>query len=302
MTFNITAAWRRWRSPGVAMRFVRRVHMYLGLVLFPWVLFFGVTGLSFNHPRLRGVTERVAPARQEAWSAADIATRIVGELGKTGDSFTLDPGVVPRFSGTPTLTASAADGGEHVVVVRLDDGLVVVDTRPPKQKRTRPSFAGTKLPLADRSMTALESNMTGLLPSLGLEGTGPLRAHPKSRPEVRFGVRDRDGVLWNAAYDLSSGAVDAQRADAPGARTMEVLADLHTTHRYPVHGGARTYWILFADVTACTLVFWALSGIAMWLQMKGRRAAGVVALSSGLLVAALVMTSTARDNGWLIDR
>src|SRR5687767_11798639 len=42
------------------MQWVRKAHMYLGLVLFPWVLFFGVTGILFNHP---GIGEAIEVRR-----------------------------------------------------------------------------------------------------------------------------------------------------------------------------------------------------------------------------------------------
>ena len=32
------------------MKWVRRTHMYTGLVLLPWVLMFGASGVLFNHP------------------------------------------------------------------------------------------------------------------------------------------------------------------------------------------------------------------------------------------------------------
>src|SRR5262245_19068501 len=40
---------RRWSA---ALRWLRRIHLYSGLLLFPWILFFGVSGLLFNHPNV----------------------------------------------------------------------------------------------------------------------------------------------------------------------------------------------------------------------------------------------------------
>ncbi|HVJ88034.1 MAG TPA: hypothetical protein VM452_20385, partial [Caulifigura sp.] len=46
-TFDQRAGVRHWNR---MMRVVRRVHLYSGLFLFPWVMLYGVTALLFNHP------------------------------------------------------------------------------------------------------------------------------------------------------------------------------------------------------------------------------------------------------------
>jgi hypothetical protein len=70
---------------------------------------------------------------------------------------------------------------------------------------------------------------------------------------------------------------------------------MHRTHHFPARLGPTTFWVLFADLTAVALVIWALTGIVMWIQIKKSRAAGVVAVSVGLLIATVVMLWTDAD-------
>src|SRR5262245_21617562 len=39
---------RPWHRP--AMHWVRRLHLFSGLIMLPWVLLYGVTAFLFNHP------------------------------------------------------------------------------------------------------------------------------------------------------------------------------------------------------------------------------------------------------------
>ena len=48
-----------------ALRWVRRTHLYLGLLMWPFVLLFAITGLSFNHPTVgRGLSVKRASASE----------------------------------------------------------------------------------------------------------------------------------------------------------------------------------------------------------------------------------------------
>ena len=103
------------------LKIVRRVHMYAGLLLLPWLLFFGISGLSFNHPNVgedvRG--QRLGPAELEQmtgltpWPAAKVAQAVVAQLnqaapGAPGPRTTAPPrrpgshGSLPREPGSST--------------------------------------------------------------------------------------------------------------------------------------------------------------------------------------------------------
>ncbi|AUX23107.1 hypothetical protein SOCEGT47_036260 [Sorangium cellulosum] len=286
------------------MKVVRRLHMYLGLLLFPWILLFGISGMLFNHPEIGRDIDRRELSGEELsaltgfrpWEPGDLARQVVGQLNAGSPApYVLDEGS-PAFSGWPIFAAPGGDGGRHVLILNLDDGSATLSRHAPDPEAPPAPFAGAAIDLPEHRMAAVQEQVKELLPRLGVEAGGPLRAHPKVSPELRFRVRDADARSWNVTYDLGTGRLDGRLDDAEGQpRFVEVLEKLHTTHHYPVHGGMTWLWALFADITGVTLVLWALSGLAMWWQMKPTRVIGAAGIAVALAVAAVVMSGTASD-------
>ncbi|MRG97500.1 PepSY domain-containing protein [Polyangium spumosum] len=292
------------RRYGAVMKFVRRLHMYLGLLVFPWVLLFGASGALFNHPEIgRDIEQRDLSPEElstltgwKPWNPEQIAQRVVAQInaGSSG-MYTLDPSAPSSFSGWPLLATPSRAGGRHVLIVSLDGGGATFSTHAPEPKSDPPPFVGATIELPEYRMAAVQDQLTELLPKLGIDAEGPLRAHPKVHPELRFRMRDENGRTWNVVYDLGTGQVDGRPAGAGKLRFVELLERLHTTHHFPIHGDMAWFFALFADITGITLVVWALSGLAMWWQMKPTRVVGALAIAIALAAAALVMRGTASE-------
>lgn len=293
------------RSPKkyqLVMKYVRRVHMYLGLVLFPWLLVFGVSGMLFNHPNLgEDVKVREISRDQlrsltglEPLEAGAIAQEVVTRLNAQGGGYQLDASAESRFSGFTVLMAPG-EGVNHILIVDLDDGdaeLATRGTASPQPRETAP-FEGASIPLPEHSMAAVEAKVAQLLPKLDIQAKTPLRANPRSAPEVRFRMTDAKQQAWNVTYNLGSGRLDGRLAeDSPKLGFNELLTRLHTTHHYPLDFGATWLWALFADITGVTLVIWALTGLFMWWQMKPTRVIGVVSISLALGLGVAVIGGT----------
>lgn len=289
---------------GAAMKIVRRLHMYLGLLLFPWILLFGISGVLFNHPEIgRDIDDRRISGEQlsaltdfRPWEPDALARKVVEQLNAGSPSpYVLDEGS-PAFSGWPIFIAPGGDGGRHVLILNLESGNATLARHAPHPKAPEAPFAGAAIDLPEYRMAAVQEQVKELLPRLGVDAAGALRAHPKTSPELRFRMRDADARSWNVTYNLGTGRLDGRLDDAAARpRFVEVLEKLHTTHHYPVHGGMTWLWALFADITGITLVLWALSGLAMWWQMKPTRVVGAVGIAVALAVAAVVMSGTASD-------
>ncbi|XZE36985.1 hypothetical protein SH501x_002575 [Pirellulaceae bacterium SH501] len=94
--------------------------------------------------------------------------------------------------------------------------------------------------------------------------------------------------VWECKHDALSGAVTTKRlvADAVSPFSWrQFWLRLHTAHGYHPDGGARWFWAIVVDVMSAVMVFWGLSGLAMWWQMKSTRRWGGLAIATGLLVA-----------------
>ena len=146
---------------------------------------------------------------------------------------------------------------------------------------------GVKLadPLADRVAASIP---------VVLERTGmPVgEVTVTSVPDVAFRMADGDKV-WAVTYSPMSGAVAGRSADAPTDAGNELsfrrfLLRLHTAHGYPGEVNARWAWAVIVDGMAFIMMFWAVSGLLMWWQIKATRGLGAVVLVvSGLAATAV---------------
>jgi hypothetical protein len=281
-----------------AMVWVRKTHMYLGLVLFPWVIFFGVSGILFNHP---GIGEQVrarplSPAvlRDEAallpFDAAQAARDVVTRLGEQGAHYRVDESFSPHLHGS-TAFASAAAGEKHLVLLHLPSARGVILTRADQSPPAAP-FSGT-LPMPAQGFHSLAARLAQVLPSVGISSPEAQALSLRIAPTLRFRMFDEREQPWNVTYDLGSGQLDGRPSRREAALSLhDLLGAMHKTHHFPPETGPTTFWALFADVTGLTLILWALTGLLMWWQLKRTRALGVIVVSVGLLVAALTMLGT----------
>jgi hypothetical protein len=292
---------RAWRA-GRATKLLRRAHMYAGLIMLPWILFFGVSGLLFNHPNLgeevRGRRVDAAQLRQlgfAPWHAQRAAERVVQALNAAPRAgarpFVLDESYESQFSGFGVLSAKAP-AGHFMLLLDVERARGVLAERSARPPADAGVFPRLELQLPEFSVVQLEQQLAGLLAARG-EASEPLRAHPKIAPELRLRVRDATGASWNLTFDTRSGAVSGRRSeDWPNLGVGQVLAKMHTTHHFPLRVGPLWFWALFEDLLGVTMVFWALSGLWMWWKIKPTRLIGALALSLALGGAALVMAGT----------
>lgn len=114
-----------------------------------------------------------------------------------------------------------------------------------------------------------------------------------SVPDLIFMMNDREGQTWRVNYNAMNGTVAGTRADqTPAAEPLSIrrfLLRLHLIHGYPSEGGAKWWWAVIVDVMAFVMVFWGVSGVMMWWQIKATRWIGIpiIILSA---VAATVLT------------
>jgi len=142
-----------------------------------------------------------------------------------------------------------------------------------------PFATASGLTIEEPALEALREGLPTALARAGL--TDPKVSEVRVAP-LSFQV-EGDGRPWLATYNLQTGAISGRPLDAPGAQaeltTRRFLLRLHTLHGYPSEFGVRWIWSLLVDVMAVLMVFWGVSGIVMWWQIKRLRRVGAVALA-----------------------
>jgi hypothetical protein len=300
------------RVPWRPMMLVRRLHLYLGLFLFPWACLYGVTAFLFNHPAA------FADAKHDGFPASDLAgtplerpidpetlAREVFELIRLRNpdaGWKLVRGDNAGWSRDFTFaTASLRDGRKVSLLFDVWVGggtirealkeersqpapfasapVTEEPRRPPPQAVSDPDRLELNDPLPARFKRAAEE----LLRRKGYEVDA---VTVNSVPALEFHV-EAEGEVWRASYDPMRGVVTGKVEDGVSStislRTF--LLRLHLAHGYPNSWGPRWAWALIVDLMAFVMCFWGFSGLAMWWQVKVTRRPGWITVVLGLISA-----------------
>jgi hypothetical protein len=294
LTETVTPRRRPWGR--AILHYVRRLHLYAGLFLLPWVLLYAVTAFLFNHPsafadrptRTFGRAETAGTPLELYPAPRRTAEQVVEALrarGKPAGDFRLVRPEDAHFTREFAFAMVAAGPETHSVLVDVAAGTGTVRTNPtspPPPPKAPFDQAGVVVP--DPAAEKVKLAIPMVLARVGVGG-GDVTV--TSVPDVAF-LMEADGQLWRVTYNGTTGAVTGRPADAPSdpPSTRTLLARLHLAHGYPGSGGPRWYWALVVDAVSVVMVFWVASGLLMWWQLRAVRVGGVVALASGVLLAA----------------
>lgn len=306
---------RSTRRPWKTLVFLlRRVHLYLGLFLFPWAILYGVTAFLFNHPtafsdqptmsfesnEIEGTPLADRPTVQEH------AEAFVEKLNATQK-----PGVPYRVAGEAKYNrefafATVKQETQTIgVLFDVNHGNGTIRVTPPAEKKEAPKApfatgAGVKQKrnavasptpnselVLDRPLhERFRDSLGEVLARLGYPYAGEVTV--TSVPEIVVPM-EADGRIWLATYNPMTGAVSGVPADdveKPELSVRRFLTRLHVTHGYPSDTAkASWFWALIVDAMAFTLLFWGCTGLLMWWQIKATRLTGAVVLILSALAA-----------------
>lgn len=274
----------------------------------PWVIFFGLSGMFMNHPGL-GPLEILGSrdgkfSKALGYTAVDpnhLADQIVALINvDRSQPFQRVAANDAAFDGAMSFQGELADGGTGMVTIRPQDGSAVIRKFPNAPQSEQPSFVKSDLSsISVFSPETLQMIAAKFLSEEGEQVTGPLTPSPKGGAELRFRITSPENrETWNVAMNLQNGSLAAQEVGAGSPGLYTALTRLHKIHNYPEQMSARWIWTLVADATGLTMVFWGLSGVVMWWQMKPTRLIGIGSLCLAGLVAAYVFSGTYSNLYW----
>jgi hypothetical protein len=292
-----------------AIHLLRRGHLYLGLFLLPWAILYGVTAFLFNHPTAFSDNPTVSFGKEATAgtplenvpSPREQAEQVVAklnELHQPAVPYSLAAGEV-KYNREFAFATAKADGRTVSILVDVKSGGGTVRSTPdkPKAEPVKPPFAignaaptggrggrgggpppppvkdGIKLdrPLPER----VKASVPAILDRTGFDATD---VTVTSVPDLVFPI-EADGQTWTATYNATTGGVSGTLPEATtGPNWRQFLLRLHTAHGYPGETNARWGWAVIVDVMAAVMVFWGVSGLVMWWQIKATRKAGAVVL------------------------
>ena len=306
------------------LHWIRRTHLYLGLFLFPWAVLYGVTGFLFNHPVV--FSDQASHSfSQSDWagtplasppSASSMAAEVVEALKQRSpeaSNYRLVNSEQASFVRELASASVVAEGRKMTLFLDvLGRGGVIYSTpvkeapvveKPPfaigkttaggKSKKMPKENAGDSKPEQNEKLVIAHSlpeiyqrSIPALLTKLGFP-TGEVTVG--SIPDLTFPL-EADGRVWMASYNPLNGSVTGKTMETSGEpiTVRRFLTKLHTAHGYPYSQGARWCWAVLVDLMSGVMVFWGVSGLLMWWQIKMTRQWGILALAASAVIASLL--------------
>ena len=293
------------------MKVVRRIHLYSGLFMTPWVFLYGVSALLFNHPDAfpDGEVKTLAAGfggeklLAEMPRAGALAERVVAGLNQqrqariktapataTSDAGTAE--VPPYRLVQPESAAfnrdfsalARGDGKDYIVRLNMTDGSGSAREnvkRPVVKPAPFVSKGGVKLdPLP------FEPVLRDLPSALKASGVEVNQASVRLAPDLSF-LMEADGQVWRVTYNAQTGLVTGKPADKinPSPSFRRYLILLHVAHGFPSLVNVRWVWAIIVDLMFVSMVGWGFTGLLMWFQMKNVRTIGIVVLVFSLITA-----------------
>ncbi len=289
---SATASRRRRTRYNASLKIFRRTHMYFGLLLVPFVLLYGVTAILFNHPSWFNSKTSTVAVEPDALgdlatlSAADLAAELLGPIeDEAGVPIRIIEDPPPRLRGT-VLVEYREPGLRQRYRVHPETLETTLENRilaMPKEEEEEDEETYAFPSKLDSSASAALDGIVEAVDGLAEQEGGTVRAGP----DLEFQI-EAEGDLWAMEYDTRSKQLSARRVGEPRSEfdLRSFLLRLHVSRGYPADAGVRTFWGVLVDTTAALMIFWGLSGILMWWQMKPTRFAGGVAMVAGAAIAA----------------
>jgi hypothetical protein len=137
---------------------------------------------------------------------------------------------------------------------------------------------GTFQPSASR-----EENARRILQALGMDGTHNI---PKSAGQDLVIVRQPSGAPVRITY---RGAENKASIEKQESRFSFWLERFHRRRGYQHPYALEDAWAVSVDVVIFVMVFWVLSGLWMWWEMKATRVMGALSALGGIALFALFL-------------
>ncbi|MFK8113287.1 MAG: PepSY domain-containing protein [Rubripirellula sp.] len=293
---NATKSRRPRKLSSRVTMLLRRIHLYVGLFLLPWVFLYGITGAMFNHSGLfpeSSIAEVSSDALAETTladfpTAKGLAEQVLDAIRakKPAAQIELNTGHAPEFANDVMMQISDA-GIKHAVHVDPIEKSAWVATFPKDEESIEPLLSDVRnVKLSPDPYEAVQKSVPKILQEAGVETKKPPK--PMGWSKLNF-LATIDGEPARVTYVLRDGHVDiSKHKNQDGMTPRHFFLRLHTSHGQPPHWNGRMFWSLFVDVMACAMVTWGLTGLVMWWQIKRTRMIG------GVVIAISVATA-----GWM---
>lgn len=268
------------------MILLRRMHLYAGLLMLPWVLMYGITGAMFNHQGLfpraefRPVAgDEVAEVMQAFPTAEGLAQQVVAAIQEKAPDAAIELAAEPNAEFTNDLSFEVnGPEGRDVVYIDPVDHSTEMGWNAPNNEELQPLLTDIRhIQLSPNPQDIARRAAAAAMELGGRYGDGQ-NPRPFGWTKLNFLARVNQEPA-RITYVLKDGHIDVTKFDGnDGMPLRHFLLRLHTSHGQPPHWNGRMFWSLAVDIMAIAMVLWACTGVLMWWQIKRTRMTGAILL------------------------
>ena len=266
---------------------IRRIHLYAGVVLFPFIMILGVSGFLFNHTSTfwGGYSESISTPPDQSvreltgfkgLSPEDASKAVTAALNTDGKTYKLLESESPFY----TQPISFQSKNIRLQLDIENGGVTATKSSREKPVATKAPFNGVQPETPLINADEIANAVNKVFPDKQTD----FKAPDSRTPELRFVVEDSQGRKWNVRYDMVKNQVSGNAADDPAPFNFSgFITKLHKSHHYPASVNSKWIWVFIADCCAIAIVVWGITGLILAWQLKKLRR-----LCIGLLVVSII--------------
>lgn len=254
---------------------LRKFHLYLGLFFAPWVIIIALSGILFQYPDdLTKLPSTQAQTASELLPNKDeIVKSVLARTNLQGPPEAITYREVLSYEQKKdyTKTQIILDPEFMDLLLRKnvisEDQYITLSEPQPNQENIM------------KLLSPKTEKVAQTLQSLGIDAQ---IAKLKRIPDLYFKLGEKQ-YLYNLVNDKLMVVPQYQLGFS------KFIQKLHKAHVFygPV---IRHIWLWFSQLIGLTFIFWALSGIFMWLQNRKIRKIGIKILSASFVCMAILLT------------
>ena len=272
----------------------RRIHLYAGLFMIPYIFIFALSGIMFNHTSFMGHGRSEERFRLEGDDKLDDLFPYIESLAKTvADSVKTQQDIINdfkldniRYENTMILR-STNKNADHRIQIDIPTNNVQIMTLPDFVENN--TIGNGSIETYHKIDTSeLLAKTEGIIAKRGIDSVS---SRVQRLPNVEFDLIT-DQSSYRVSYSLQSGNYWLMDLNQRKFKWNYFFTNLHQLHGYPLSGfSLKWLFVLFADSLAVLMMVWAVSGLIMWYKMKKQFVIGSALLVVSAAIALAIIIS-----------
>lgn len=279
-------------NKGKLHRLNRRIHLYTGLFMIPFIFVFGLSGITFNHSSFlsseRSVDYFTLNENESLEKHFPNLDKLAAELlDSLATKSLIDASQISQVKYNNTvILRSLNEEADYRIQMDIPTHNVQIMTLPDFAVNPALVSRGTLETSYKLNDNELLEHMDNVLKNRGFN---PGKSRVQRIPNLAMEI-ESENKQYRVLYNLRNGNYRIDDLNKRKFRLNNLVGNLHELHGYPLSGfSLKWLWVFCADVLAGLMMIWAITGLIMWLKMKRQFVIGLIILSVSLILFTAIL-------------